>query len=132
MVDDEGTPLPVEVQFPRENATLQLHIQLPALSLPVDASTANKWTQTAHVNITDVLPTRGRFGYVVVDLPSYALTSKRWTSVMDLGNGKTLYESREVFYGPIASVLKFAMQGTLNDGFEGMAKGLKMFVENGK
>jgi hypothetical protein len=134
IVDDEDKPLPLEAQVPQEGRSLRLEVQLPPLPMPVKADTPGVYLngQTAHVNITDVLPTRGRIAWAVVDLPSFALSSKRWSSVLDLGNGKTLYESREVFYGAAVPVLKFVMESKLNEGFNAQAKALKVFCEDGK
>lgn len=129
VVDDEGKPLPREAQVLRENNTMYLSIELPAIEGPVNERTPDSWLQQmATVNITDVLPTRGRFAYDVIDMPKSVLSSKRWTAVMDVGNGKTLYESREVFYGH-ASFLVRLLGGPMKDGFEAQGKALKKYVE---
>jgi hypothetical protein len=51
--------------------------------------------------------------------------------VSDLGNGKALYESREVFHGVLAPVLKATLGESLQKAFDAQGEGLKLLLEGG-
>jgi len=57
------------------------------------------------------------------------MSSERWTGISKAANGMAVYESREVFYGPMASVLKAFYEESLGKSFEAQGKGLKMLLE---
>lgn len=57
------------------------------------------------------------------------LAAERWQAISDLGNGKVLYESREVFSGPLAYTLKALMKESLQEGFNAQGEGLKLLLE---
>lgn len=44
-------------------------------------------------------------------------------------NGMAVYESREVFYGPAASLLKLLYASSLQKSFEAQGQGLKLYLE---
>jgi hypothetical protein len=61
--------------------------------------------------------------------PPIVLAAERWQAITDLGNGKVLYESREVFSGPLASTLKALMGESLQQSFNAQGEGLKLLLE---
>jgi hypothetical protein len=57
------------------------------------------------------------------------LAAERWQAISDLGNGKVLYESREVFSGALASTLKALYGNSLQEAFDAQGMGLKLLLE---
>jgi hypothetical protein len=125
------SPLNVSLpeQYPAENKRLYLRNQIPPLPLPVSASTPDNTlnTQLAYENITHVQPDllRLAWAYYADDL----LDAERWQAITDLGNGTVLYESREVFRGPLAPTLEALMKEGLQKGFDAQGEGLKLLLE---
>ena len=63
-------------------------------------------------------------------LPAWFLRSGRWQWLTVLEDGKTRYETIEVFNGPAAWLVKWFVGGNLRLGFKAMADGLKERTEN--
>lgn len=126
-VDPANLSLPI--QRPIENTQLILRVQLPALPLPVNEYTLDNplATQVSYENVTHVQPQLGRLAWELY--PNPAITAERWQALTDLGGGRVLYESREVFSGPLAPVLKATMEGKLKTSFDAQAQGLKLWLE---
>lgn len=57
------------------------------------------------------------------------MSSERWTGISQASNGMAVYESREVFYGPGASLLKALYSESLQKSFEAQGQGLKLLLE---
>ncbi|KAA1470125.1 hypothetical protein DENSPDRAFT_835847 [Dentipellis sp. KUC8613] len=72
-----------------------------------------------------------RVAWVYKSLPRWLLNAERWQTLSEV-NGKTRYETREVFGGPVAYILKFFMQQGLRDAFRAMAEALKARAEQGR
>lgn len=66
---------------------------------------------------------------VYISMPEWMMGANRWQALSTTGDGKTKYESVEVFTGLAAWILKFFMAGNLKKGFEAMAEGLKRRAE---
>ena len=64
-------------------------------------------------------PELGRLAWKYL-APEVALSSERWTAVSAATNGKSLYESREVYDGALATTVK---------AFEAQATALKPLLE---
>lgn len=62
------------------------------------------------------------------DYPSWLFRAERWQALSDVG-GKTLYETREVFAGPLAYFVKWLLGRWLRRSFEEMAESLKRVSE---
>lgn len=126
-VDPANISLPT--QRPIENTQLILRVQLPALPLPVNEYTLDNplATQFSYENVTHVQPQLGRLAWELY--PNPTITAERWQALTDLGGGKVLYESREVFGGPLAPVLKATMEEKLKTSFDAQAQGLKLWLE---
>jgi hypothetical protein len=127
MVSKDNTTLPY--QYPKEGRRLFLRTQLPPLPIPVTRDTPDieLHTQYALENVTHVEPRRGRLAWVYISDTS--IQSERWSAVSDLGRGKVLYESREVFSGPLAEYLKSQLEVALQGGFDSQGKALKLHLE---
>ena len=118
-------------QRPVENRRLFLRAQIPPLPLPVSAFTPDNvlHTQFAYENITHVQPELGRLAWEYAASPGELLAAERWQAVSDLGSGKVLYESREVFSGALAVVLRDLLGEDLQKGFDAQGQGLKLLLE---
>jgi hypothetical protein len=116
-------------QYPVEGCKLFLRTQIPALPMPVNRDTQDVGanTQYSYENVTHVQPKEGRLAWKFIADPN--LQSERWSAVSNIGRGKVLYESREVFHGPIAERLKSLLGETLQDCFEAQGKALKALLE---
>ena len=116
-------------QYPVEGLDLYLRTQIPPLPLPVDARTPDNVlaTQHAYERITHVQRDLGRLAWKYQ--PEAALKAERWQALSDMGNGVVLYESQEVFAGPLAKVVRASMEEGLQKGFEAQAQGLKLLLE---
>ena len=62
-------------------------------------------------------------------LPSWLVRAERWQALSTTEGGKTLYESREVFAGIGAYIIKWFISKNLIKSFEAMADGLKSRCE---
>jgi len=116
-------------QRPVENARLFMRVQIPPLALPVDSNTPDDplRIQFTYENITHVQPELGRVAWEYQ--PEALLQAERWQALTDLGNGRVLYESREVYAGALAPIVQETMGQGLQEAFEGQANGLKLFLE---
>ncbi|KAF2275837.1 uncharacterized protein EI97DRAFT_450658 [Westerdykella ornata] len=116
--------------YPVEGANLYMRVQIPPLPLPVDASTPDNplHTQITLENITHVQPERLRLAWKHV-LPDAVLDAERWQGISDLGNGKVLYESREVYRGAGAIAIKALFAEGLQQAFDAQGAGLKLLLE---
>ncbi|KAF2197003.1 hypothetical protein GQ43DRAFT_444613 [Delitschia confertaspora ATCC 74209] len=130
MTNKLGIPLPADQQHPIENERLIFRVQIPALPLPVDASTPDNilHTQFSLENVTHVQPELGRLAWKYLS-PEFLLDSERWTAVSELENGKVLYESREVYNGVAAGLLQDLYGNGLQESFDAQAQALKLLLE---
>lgn len=91
-------------------------------------------SQVSFENITHIQHDLYRTAWAQIFLPSIVLESERWSalSVVTGAGGKnvTLYESREVYNGPIAYVVQSAYGEGLQEGFDAQGKALKALVES--
>ncbi|KAF2022265.1 hypothetical protein BU24DRAFT_405146 [Aaosphaeria arxii CBS 175.79] len=119
-------------QRPVEGKRLFLRTQIPPLPLPVNRYTPDNPLNIAfaYENVTHIQPELGRLAWDYQAAPDEALSAERWQAISDIGEGRVLYEAREVFHGSLAPVLK-ALQGEgLQKSFEGQAAGLKLYLES--
>lgn len=127
--------IPVPDQTPRENLRLILSVQIPPLPLPVSATTPPNPlnAQMSLENITHVQPEIYRVAWVQAMFPTDILSAERWSalSVVETSNGnRTLYESREVYDGSLASTLEALYGQGLQEAFEAQASGLQLRAES--
>jgi hypothetical protein len=62
-------------------------------------------------------------------LPEWLFKAERWQELTEVGDGKTKYETFEVFYGPVAYLVNFFVGKGLKLGVVAMAEGLKKRAE---
>lgn len=123
-------------QYPVEGRCLFLRTQIPALLLPVDENTPDveAHTQYSYDNVTHVQRKQGRLAWEFVPITPTEqlldLQSERWSAVTDIGHGKVLYESREVFHGATALLIKVTIGEALQASFDAQGEALKLLLED--
>ncbi|KAF8064013.1 hypothetical protein FPV67DRAFT_1420573 [Lyophyllum atratum] len=85
--------------------------------------------QSAFEIITTVDHENHRVAWANIALPKFLLSAERWQT-LSVVDGKTKYETREVFGGIIAYLVKFFMYEKLVQGFRAQAEGLKKQAES--
>ncbi|KAF7974368.1 hypothetical protein HWV62_21132 [Athelia sp. TMB] len=127
--------VPLKDQTPKENLRLIIQVQIPPLTPPVTSSTPPNPlnSQVSLENITHVQPSLYRVAWKQSDIPQLALTSERWSalSVMQCSGGTnvTLYESREVYDGPLAYAVEGLYGNGLQEGFTAQGVAFKALLE---
>ncbi|KAH9852934.1 hypothetical protein C2E23DRAFT_139421 [Lenzites betulinus] len=114
---------PLADQTPVENAFLVMKVHIPP-SLDDSIPTISVFEQITHVQ-----PDLGRVAWNST-LPSWFVKAERWQAVSATEDGKTLYESREIFAGSGAYAIKLFISGDLEKSFVAQAEGLKSYVES--
>ncbi|KAF3040274.1 hypothetical protein E8E12_004848 [Didymella heteroderae] len=133
MISSENATL--RDQYPREGRRLFLRTQIPALPLPVNENTPDveSNTQYSYENVTAVQRKRGRLAWAFIPTTEadqqLDLQSERWSAVSDIGRGKMLYESREVFHGTTAELIKVLTGEALQASFDAQGQALKALLE---
>ncbi|KZM19824.1 uncharacterized protein EKO05_0004154 [Ascochyta rabiei] len=126
MVSSDNITLPD--QYPREGRRLFLRTQIPPLPIPVDKDTPDVelHTQYSYENVTHVQRGRGRLAWASNDS---SIQAERWSAVSNLGRGRMLYESREVFNGALVKDLATQLGKALQAGFDAQGQALKLLLE---
>jgi len=70
-----------------------------------------------------------RLSWIYVDYPSWVLRAERWQILTSLPDGRTKYETWEVFGGSLAYVVKWHLGKSLEESFTSFATGLKDYCE---
>ncbi|KAK0482972.1 hypothetical protein EDD18DRAFT_1084530 [Armillaria luteobubalina] len=126
--------IPLENQTAFVGAKLIITSQIPPLPQPVDVFTPpNLLTQHITLEEITVIDTENyRVAWVLLS-PDWILNTIRWSAVStvvdDYGMEKSLYESRETFGGPLASVVQGVLGGDLAESFQAQADALKVWME---
>ncbi|KAJ7291153.1 hypothetical protein C8J57DRAFT_1271527 [Mycena rebaudengoi] len=122
--------VPLADQTPHENLRLIIDVQIPPLHGPVDASTPGNPlnAQRSLENITHLDNEHYAAAWGGIEFPDEFLKAERW-SVLSTFNGKTFYESEEVYYGLGAVIVKELFEEGLNEGFQAQAEALKNRAE---
>jgi len=85
---------------------------------------------TVYVQITVVDKEHYRVAWETAGwVPAWLLHSERWQTLEELPDGRTKYESLEVFKGPVAYLIKLLVGPGLIQGFQAMADTLKQRAE---
>jgi len=113
----------LENQTAVEGAILDLTTHIPPTMSP------NARSHYTRVTITHVDHENHRVSWAYDTMPSWLLRSVRWQSVTAVEDGKTKYESIEVFNGLLVFFLKWFIGANLKKSFDGMADGLKARAE---
>lgn len=117
--------IPLPSQTPQENLRLVITVQIPPLQPPVTSSTPPNPLniQMSHENITTIDYVINRFAWQSTVPSPLLLNSTRWSALSVVGGG-TYFESREVYYGPLAETVKELYGVGLQEGF--VAEGVAM------
>lgn len=118
MVDESKKPL--RDQTPAVGKYLLMSVHIP----PTMGEASFLQKQSASEIITTVDHTHHRVAWRNIAAPAFLLGAERWQALSEV-NGKTKYESIEVFTGILAYIVKFFMRDGLVKGFNAMAEGLK-------
>jgi hypothetical protein len=85
--------------------------------------------QSAFERISTVDHENYRVAWVNLSFPRFLMNAERWQAVSVTEDGKTKYETTEVFGGIIAYIIQFFMYEKLVLGFQAQAEGLKKRAE---
>lgn len=81
--------------------------------------------QAAFEKVTTVDHDGHRLSWVNIDYPAWVLRAERWQTLVSLPDGRTKYETWEVFGGILAYVVKWYVGKGLQESFAAFATGLK-------
>ncbi|KAI0830250.1 hypothetical protein BC628DRAFT_1408386 [Trametes gibbosa] len=123
VTDNDKNPL--DDQTPKEGDFLLMKVHIPP-SLDDTVSTTSAFEKITHVQ-----PDLHRVAWNST-LPSWFVKAERWQAVSASEDGKTLYESREIFAGPGAYAIKLFIAKDLENSFVAQAEALKTYVEGQK
>ncbi|KAF9564790.1 hypothetical protein CPC08DRAFT_734260 [Agrocybe pediades] len=131
MVVANAAFIPTTDQTPQENLRLIIQAQIPPLPSPVDANTPPNvlHSQVSFENITTIDAVAYRAAWRQIMIPTPLLGAERWQA-LSVYEGKTYYESREDFYGPLGYVLDTFFASGLQEGFDAQAAAFKGRVES--
>lgn len=85
-------------------------------------------SQTSHENITHIQPDLYRAAWKQNWIPELLLSSERW-SALSVVDGQTLYESREVYAGPLSLGVFLLYKKGLQESFDAQGVALKALLE---
>ena len=85
--------------------------------------------QSAFERISAVDHEKYRVAWINIALPKFLMSAERWQAVSVTEDGKTKYETTEVFGGIFAYLVKFFMYEKLVHGFTAQGEGLKKRAE---
>ncbi|KAH8103362.1 hypothetical protein BXZ70DRAFT_1005787 [Cristinia sonorae] len=102
-----------------EGAMLNMTTNIPPSMSPSASA------RETRVTISHVDHDKHTVSWVFDSMPSFLLRSVRWQSVTATEDGKSRYESIEVFSGSLVSIMKIFIGSDLKKAFDGMAEGLK-------
>ncbi|KAF8219088.1 hypothetical protein L208DRAFT_1418859 [Tricholoma matsutake] len=86
-------------------------------------------TQSTSTTISTLDQENYRVAWIGISFPRFLLNTERWQSLSVDLDGKTKYETIEVFSGILAYIVKFLMREKLVMGFNAQAEGLKQRAE---
>jgi len=119
--DASGAPLPEQTLRPGTYLSIRTHIP-PSME-------KTRFPHSAWCLVTVVDHENYRAAWVYDAMPKWLLNSERWQT-LTLVDGKTRYESREVFCGILAYFVMFFFQPKLKLAFDVMAQALKERAEH--
>ncbi|KAG6866338.1 hypothetical protein C0991_005805 [Blastosporella zonata] len=123
ITDKSGNPLPDQTP-----AVGQYLLIAPVHLPPTMGEPGWFQKQSAFEKITTVDHENFRVAWVNIALPKFLLSAERWQA-LSVVDGKTKYETVEVFGGLAAYIVKFFMYQKLVLGFNAQAEGLKKYAE---
>ncbi|KAI0659644.1 hypothetical protein C8Q70DRAFT_1154379 [Cubamyces menziesii] len=124
VITDENKK-PLEDQTPGAGRYLLMTVHIPPT---MDDSVSST---TAFEQITHVESDKHRIAWKNL-LPQWLVKAERWQALSTNEEGKTVYETREVFAGIGAYFIKWFLGGNLKKSFDAMAEGLKTYSEQNR
>ncbi|KAF8160879.1 hypothetical protein B0H34DRAFT_355857 [Crassisporium funariophilum] len=123
--------VPLPDQTPRENLRLIIQAQIPPLPQPVDENTPPNLlhSQISLENITTIDSVNHRTAWRQIMIPPPFLDAERWQALSVVDSERTFYESKEVYYGPVGTIVDALFATGLQQGFEAQAAALKVRLE---
>ncbi|KZV65030.1 hypothetical protein PENSPDRAFT_690226 [Peniophora sp. CONT] len=80
--------------------------------------------------ITELDPTNFRVAWKFLPPVPGILNAERWQQLEETEDGKTKFETKETFYGPVAYVVRWMLRDKLQNAFEVYADDLKKRSES--
>jgi len=120
VTDGSGNPLPDQTARPGSYISMETH--LPATMEPIRSP------QSTRCLVTVIDHDNYRAAWVYDVLPRWLLCTERWQT-LSFADGKTKYETREVFGGVLAYIVMFFFQAKLKLSFDAMGVALKERAE---
>ncbi|GJE92890.1 SRPBCC domain-containing protein [Phanerochaete sordida] len=117
-----------EHALPSQTAELGSHLVLTAHLPPSLEPRLGVLKSTTRLRVTH-LDARAHRAAWQNRMPPWLLRTHRWQWLEPLEDGKTRYETIEVFDGPLAWCVRWFVAGALRKGFRAMADGLKARAE---
>jgi hypothetical protein len=115
---DQSAPLTI-------GSYLRLAVHLPPT---LDDAAAQGTTHSDEI-VTELDPVGHRVAWRFIPPIHGALNAERWQQLTEMDNGKTRYETKEVFRGPLAYIVRWVMRSKLESAFDAFAKSLKERTE---
>ncbi|KAF5354590.1 hypothetical protein D9758_011215 [Tetrapyrgos nigripes] len=127
LTDASRNPLPESSQEPSPGKYVYMNpVHLP----PQMDKPSLPWQKNSTlVVITYLNHETRRVAWRTASFPRFLLDAERWQTVSVGDDGKTRYETYEVFRGPLAYVVNFFMGKHLHQAARAMAEGLKARAE---
>jgi hypothetical protein len=123
LTDASRNPLPESSQEPAAGKYIYMYpVHLPPR---MDDPPLPFQKNSTHVVITYIDHETRRVAWRTSNFPRFLLDAERWQTVTVEEDGKTKYETYEVFRGVLAYVVRFFMGKHLDHGARAMAEGLK-------
>ena len=114
----DSTEKSAQDQTPKEGAFLYLTVHIPPSMEP------NLRTSSTRLVVSHLDPENHRIAWTN-RMPAWLMTTERWQWLSSTEDGKTKYETIEVFNGILAYIVKWFVGSGLRLGFQAMADGLK-------
>ncbi|KAI0651193.1 hypothetical protein C8Q79DRAFT_17724 [Trametes meyenii] len=122
VITDKSHLTPLADQTPVEGAYFTMHVHLPA-TLDDSVPTLPIFEQISHIE-----EDKYRASWINLS-PEWFLKSERWQALSVTPDGRTYYESREVFASPGALAIKWFIADNLEKSFAAQAEALKAYSE---
>ncbi|KAM5537434.1 hypothetical protein V8D89_008953 [Ganoderma adspersum] len=121
-ITDETGKTVLDDQTPAEGKYLLMKTHIP----PTLENTV--WTQDAFELIIAYDEVNRRMAWQSL-LPQWLIKAERWQALSTTADGKTFYESREIFAGFGAYLVQWLISAPLTQGFEAMADAIQTLAE---
>jgi len=122
-----ASKIPEADQTPAPGKYLHMRCHIPP-TMDDGAGARRGRQQTPLEKITVVDDEHHRVCWVNIDYPQWLLYGERWQA-LSISDGKTVYETREVFSGALAYFVQWFLGASLRKSFTAMADALQARCE---